>query len=72
MGVEDIFSQLVEHMIQGIMIHSQMADYYNFLGLKGYAKCHEYHFFSENIGFRRLSWYYLKHHNKLILESIVN
>lgn len=68
MTVEEIFSQISDHMIQGIMTHSQLSDYYNFLGLKGYAKCHEYHFISENCNFRKLSWYYLKHFNKLIPE----
>ena len=68
MTVEEIFSEISKHMIEGIMIHAQMADYYNFLGLKGYSKCHEYHFIDENSNFRKLSWYYLKHYNKLIPE----
>lgn len=68
MTVEEVFSQVSKHMIEGVMIHSQMADYYNFLGLKGYSKCHEYHFISENNNFRKLTWYYLKHFNKLIPE----
>lgn len=68
MTVEEIFSEISKHMIEGVMIHAQMADYYNFLGLKGYSKCHEYHFLSENFNFRKLSWYYLKHFNKLIPE----
>ena len=68
MTVEEIFSQISKHMIEGVMIHAQMADYYSFLGLKGYSKCHEYHFISENSNFRKLSWYYLKHFNKLIPE----
>ena len=68
MTAEEVFSQVSKHMIEGIMIHSQMADYYNFLGLKGYAKCHEYHFISENCNFRKLSMYYIKHFNKLLPE----
>ncbi len=35
MTIEEIFSEISKHMIEGIMIHAQMADYYNFLGLKG-------------------------------------
>lgn len=68
MTIEEVFSQVSKHMIEGIMTHAQLADYYNFLGLKGYSKCHEYHFLSENFNFRKLSWYYLKHFNKLIPE----
>ena len=68
MTVEQIFSEISKHMIEGVMIHSQLADYYNFLGLKGYSKCHEYHYIDESANFRHLSWYYLKHFNKLIPE----
>ena len=68
MTVEEVFSRVGKHMIEGVMIHSQLADYYNFLGLKGYAKCHEYHFVSENYNFRKLSLYYIKHFNKLLPE----
>ena len=68
MTVEEVFSRVGKHMIEGVMIHSQLADYYNFLGLKGYAKCHEYHFISENYNFRKLSLYYIKHFNKLLPE----
>lgn len=68
MTIEEVFSQMSDHMIQGIMFHAQMSDYYNFLGLKGYAKCHEYHFVCENYNFRKLSHYYLGHYNKIIQE----
>ena len=68
MTVEEIFSKISKHMIDGIMTHSQLADYYNFIGLKGYSKCHEYHFLIENCNFRKLCNYYIKHFNKLIPE----
>ena len=68
MTVEEIFSLLAEHMVEGLMTHAQLADYYNFLGLKGYQKCHEYHYFCENANFRKITDYYLKHYNKLVPE----
>ena len=68
MTIEEIFGHLSAHMVEGIMTHSQLADYYNFIGLKGYAKCHEYHYMCENKGFRNLSHYLLEHHNKLVPE----
>ena len=71
MTVEEIFSQICQHMIQGLMVHTQMADYYYFLGLKGYGKCHEYHYFSESENYRKLSRYYMKRFNKFITESHV-
>ena len=71
MTVEEIFSKLANHMIKGMMFHEQMANYYHFLGLKGYKRCHEYHFYSETCGFKHLECYYLDHFNKLIKTDII-
>lgn len=71
MTVEDIFKELSAHMIKGIMTHEELANYYDFLGLKGYRKCHEYHFYSESKGYRELCKYYISHYNKLIPETKV-
>lgn len=68
MTIDEIFSLMAEHMIEGLMTHAQLADFYNFLGLKGYQKCHEYHYFCENKNYRELCDYYLKYHGKLIKE----
>ena len=68
MNVEEIYSKIASHMVKGLMVHSQMADYYYFLGLDGYGCCHEYHFLDESRAYRRLSRYFLKHHNKLLPE----
>ena len=62
MTVEEIFSQLAAHMVEGLMIHSQMSDYFGFLGLKGYQECHKYHYFAENANYRAISKYYLLHY----------
>lgn len=69
MTVDQIFSEVSAHMIEGLMIHSQLSDYFNFLGLKGYAKCHKYHFFEESCNYKKLNWYYLTHYNKLVEEK---
>lgn len=66
MTLNEIFSEISAHMIKGLMVHEQFADYYDFLGLSGYKRCHEYHFFEESRAFRKLSRYYINHHNKLI------
>ena len=55
MTIDEIFSQLGAHMVEGLMIHSQMSDYFGFLGLKGYQECHKYHYFEENANYRRLN-----------------
>ena len=66
--VEEIFADISAHMIKGIMIHDQMASYYEFLNLNGYAKCHQYHFWLENKNYLCLKHYYFKNHCKLIPE----
>ena len=33
---EDIFDEINKRYVAAMMIHGQMADYFNFLGLKGY------------------------------------
>lgn len=72
MTVEEIFNQLAQHMVKGLMIHSQMADYFNFLGFRGFKKCHEYHFFEENCNYKRIVNYYIKHYNKLVTDLPVD
>ena len=69
MTVDEIFSKIAQHMIEGIMIHSQMSDYFNFLGLKGYSECHKYHFIEENANYIKICDYYIEHFNKLIIEK---
>ena len=68
MTVDEIFSQLGAHMIEGLMTHSQLSDYFGFLGLEGYQMCHKYHYFEENSNYRKLSNYYLQHYDKLIKD----
>ena len=72
MTVEEIFKQISAHMIKGLMIHDQLADYYDFLSLRGYKRCHEYHYKIENASYRKLHRYYLNHHNRLIPEERID
>ena len=71
MTVEEIFNKLASHMVEGIMYHDEMAKAYDFLGLSGFAKCHDYHHICETQGYRKLSHYYATHYHKLIkLEQL--
>ena len=72
MTVEEIFSKISTHMLNGVMVHEQLANYYDFLGLYGYRKCHEYHFYSESISYRGICKFYISTYNKLISEQIPN
>ena len=68
MEIQEIFDGLAEHMIKGMMIHENLANYYDFLGLQGYKRCHEYHFMKETCDYRGLCRYYINHFSKLIKE----
>ncbi|GEM_PF-4583321 len=43
MTVADIFAKINAHMIEGVMFHSQMAEYFAFLNLGEYEKLHKLH-----------------------------
>lgn len=69
MEIREIYSKIAEHMINGMMFHEQMANYYDFLGLQGYKRCHEYHYLAETCAYRGVCRYFINHHNMLIPES---
>lgn len=66
MTVSEIFGSIIKHMIEGFMIHEELANYYDFLNLKGYKRCHEYHYYCESKAYRKLYSYYVNHYNKLV------
>lgn len=66
MPVIDVFAKVSDHLIDGMMMHEQMADYYNFLGLDGFKRLHEYHFLCETISMRRIHRYFIDHCNQLL------
>lgn len=68
-SVEAIFSEINARMIAALMFHDQMSDYFDFLGMKGYKRLHEYQYFSESLERKKLDQYYINHHNKLIPDS---
>lgn len=72
MAYSEIFSDLSAHFIKGMMVHDQMANYYDFLSLKGYKRCHEYHFKKESCSYRKLNRFFINHYNKLIMEKSVS
>lgn len=66
---EEIFSEINNRFIGAIMIHGQFADYFDFLGLRGYKHLHEYQHLAESIERRKVCRYYINHHNVLIKEG---
>ena len=68
MTAQEIFSQLTKHMVEGLMIHSQLSDYYYFLGLEGYGMCHEYHYYSENVNYKNTAKFFMNHYHMFVSE----
>lgn len=66
MAAAEIFARLSQHMVKGIMIHTEFSDYYLFLNLPGYAACHRFHAKSEAKSRHSLHEYYITHYGKLI------
>ena len=69
MTIEEIFGKISAHMVEGLMLHSQMAEYYEFLGLDGYSQCHEYHYLCESRSYHKIIIDYIKCYNKLLPVS---
>lgn len=66
MNVQEVFTELASHMVRGLMVHDQLADYYSFLGLEGYRMEHEHQYLSESKAFRDLCYYYVSHYDALL------
>lgn len=69
MEVEEIFSEVWAHQIEGVMFHDQMARYFEFLGLRGFQMEQELHFMQEATEQRVTNRYFVTHYKKLIPEK---
>lgn len=72
MTVDEIFSKIVGHQIKGLMVHEQLANFYDFLSLHGYKRCHEYHYLCESYCMRKVQRYYINHYNKLVRKEPID
>ena len=66
---EEIFEIINTHMTRALMFHSEMVNYFEFLGLKGFRKLHEYQYFDESIGRMNFESNYISMFNKLIKKE---
>jgi len=71
MTASEIFSKIASHIIEGIMVHEQLMNSYLFMGLSGYAACHEYHYLSESVGYSALCEYVVNHFDMLVIDDDV-
>ena len=71
MTAEEVFTKISAHMIVGIMIHKELADYYNFMSLAKYEKIQSKQYISESKALRKLNKYYITRFYKLVSEPRV-
>ena len=64
--LQALYSELINRMKQGVEMHEQLADYYAFLNLPGYQKCHEYQMLCELLTYRKAKDMYMKEYNQLV------
>lgn len=72
MTCKEIFQFINTRQISALMFHDQMADIYDFLGLMGFKRLHEYQYFAESAEHRGLKRYFINHHNKLLNTGNIN
>lgn len=72
MNVEEIFTRISAHMIEGMMKHEQLADYYDFLYLDGFCCSHKYRYLCETYNRSKIHNFYINQYNKLIPDTAVN
>lgn len=66
---QELYSEINKRMSTALLFHSRMSDYFNFIGLHGFKRIHEYQYYCEVIGKRKLHKKVLDLHNELIVET---
>ena len=66
MTIEEIFTGISAHMIVGIMIHKELADYYDFMSLAKYEKIQSKQYVYESKSLRKLNRYFITRYTKYI------
>lgn len=69
MTCEEIFSKIANTYVNGIMFHTDMMQYFDFLNLHGYKRLHEYRCKCESENSRKLHGYYTNRYQKLLPEN---
>ena len=71
MTIEEIFKTINNRLIEGEMVHAQMAEFWDFFGyLNGFKRQQEYRMFSEILDRRKLNRWFINHYNTLIPEDL--
>lgn len=66
---KEVFSAINARQITALMFHDEMADLFDFIGLRGFKRMHEYQYLAESAEHRCIKRYYLNHHGMLLPEE---
>ncbi len=65
----EIFKHLSEHQIRGVMLHHDMMRAFDFLGMRGMKRLHEFRMFSEMVENDGLNRYVTNHLNRILIDG---
>lgn len=65
----EVYCVVNTRQIKALMFHDEMADLFDFLGLRGFKRMHEYQYLMESAEHRALKRYYLNHHGTLLPDE---
>ena len=64
-----VYAAINARQLTALMFHSEMADLFAFLTLKGFQDMHEYQYLVESAGYRAVRNYYMTQYGKLLQED---
>lgn len=66
MTIEEVAIKISQHMMKGVVFHTQLSEYYNFLNLNVYSQFHKYQAEEEFCQALEFQDWYVSNHGKLI------
>lgn len=72
MNIDEIFSAIGIHMLEGIAYHDAFQKAYDFLGLYGFSRQQAHQYIEESDGYLDLQHYYTSHYHKLLLITQIS
>lgn len=66
MTCKEIFGEILSKQVHALMFHDQMASYFDFLGLNGFKRMHEYQYLSESVTYRKVQRYFINRYNEIV------
>ena len=67
----EIFARISAHQVEGMMLHSDMADYFAFLGAEEMAEMHAERFCKEAKAMQKTHEYFITHYGEILRPEAV-